>query len=209
VAQFQRTFSADCRLPCILHPPINVEREGADKEKTALPQFTSCCPGWIKFTEHYYPHLLPNLSTCKSPQQMFGAVAKTYFAEKIGKRPEEIFVVSVMPCTAKKYESQRPEMNSSGVRDVDVVLTSPIANVPASLMSAQNKPSSSCCPRICLATLALDYSFRTGGFLGLGFIRSTKNCETVWMITPDVMAGLFIKGPKSLTSPVSRWVVLQ
>jgi NADP-reducing hydrogenase subunit HndD len=97
-------------------------RDGA-KVGVALPMFTSCSPGWIRYAEHFYPDILPNISTCKSPQQMFGAVAKTYFAEKIGKRPEDIFVVSVMPCTAKKYEAQRPEMNSSGVRDVDVVLT--------------------------------------------------------------------------------------
>ena len=85
--------------------------------------FTSCSPGWIKFLEYFHPDLLPNLSTCKSPQQMFGAVAKTYYADKLGKRPEDIFVVSVMPCTAKKFECQRPEMTASGVRDVDVVLT--------------------------------------------------------------------------------------
>ena len=94
-----------------------------DKEDVALPQFTSCSPGWIKYSEHFYPELLPNISTCKSPQQMFGAFAKTYYAEKLGKAPEDICVVSVMPCTAKKFEAQRPEMNSSGVRDVDVVLT--------------------------------------------------------------------------------------
>lgn len=88
-----------------------------------LPQFTSCSPGWIKYIEHYYPEMLDNVSTCKSPQQMFGAVAKTYYAEKIGKRPEDIYVVSVMPCTAKKYEAQRPEMCDSGVQDVDAVLT--------------------------------------------------------------------------------------
>ena len=85
--------------------------------------FTSCSPGWIRYAEHFWPDMLPHVSTCKSPQQMFGAVAKTYFAEKIGKKPEDMFVVSVMPCTAKKYESQRPEMYSSGARDVDVVLT--------------------------------------------------------------------------------------
>jgi iron-only hydrogenase group A len=85
--------------------------------------FTSCSPGWIKFLEHFYPDMRENLSTCKSPQQMFGAVAKTYYAEKIGKKPEDLFVVSIMPCTAKKFEAQREEMNSSGVRDVDVVLT--------------------------------------------------------------------------------------
>lgn len=95
-----------------------------EKKPVSLPMFTSCSPGWIKFTEHYYPEMLPNLSTCKSPQQMFGAVAKTYLAEKLGKKPEDIFVVSVMPCTAKKFECSRPEMNDSGMdRDVDVVLT--------------------------------------------------------------------------------------
>ena len=94
-----------------------------EKKPVALPMFTSCSPGWIRYAEHFWPDILANISTCKSPQQMFGAVAKTYFAEKIGKKPEDIFVVSVMPCTAKKYESQRPEMHSSGTRDVDVVLT--------------------------------------------------------------------------------------
>jgi iron only hydrogenase large subunit-like protein len=88
-----------------------------------LPMFTSCSPGWIKFMEYYHPDLLPNLSTCKSPQQMFGAVAKTYYANKLNKRPEQIVVVSIMPCTAKKFECQRPEMDISGTRDVDVVLT--------------------------------------------------------------------------------------
>lgn len=94
-----------------------------EKQLAPLPMFTSCCPGWIRFAEHYYPELLPNLSTCKSPQQMFGAIAKTYYAAKIGRKPEDITVVSIMPCTAKKYELQRPEMNSSGLRDVDYVLT--------------------------------------------------------------------------------------
>ncbi len=89
-----------------------------------LPLLTSCSPGWIKFIEHFFPELLPNLSTCKSPQQMFGAVAKTYYAQKFGIDPADMFVVSVMPCTAKKFEAARPEMNSSGYRDVDVVLTS-------------------------------------------------------------------------------------
>ncbi len=94
-----------------------------DKQPVALPMFTSCSPGWINFAEFYFPQFLPNISTCKSPQQMFGAVAKTYYAQKIGRKPEEIVVVSVMPCTAKKFEAQRPEMASSGVRDVDYVLT--------------------------------------------------------------------------------------
>ena len=94
-----------------------------DKADVALPMFTSCSPGWIKYIEYFYPEMLANLSTCKSPQQMFGAIAKTYYAQKIGKKPEDMIVVSVMPCTAKKYEAQRPEMNDSGVQDVDFVLT--------------------------------------------------------------------------------------
>jgi iron-only hydrogenase group A len=94
-----------------------------DQQPVALPMFTSCSPGWIKFMEYFHPEMLANLSTCKSPQQMFGAVAKTYYAKKLGKRPQDIFVVSVMPCTAKKFECERPEMRSSGVRDVDVALT--------------------------------------------------------------------------------------
>jgi NADP-reducing hydrogenase subunit HndD len=102
---------------------MRLKKALVDKEKVALPQFTSCCPAWIKFTEHYYPSLLPNMSSCKSPQQMFGAVAKTYYANKIGKKTEDMVVVSVMPCTAKKFEHQRPEMNGSGLRDVDYILT--------------------------------------------------------------------------------------
>jgi NADH-quinone oxidoreductase subunit G len=88
-----------------------------------LPMFTSCCPGWIKFIEEFYPDLLPHLSSCKSPQQMFGALAKTYFPKVANLKPENIVSVSVMPCTAKKFEAQRPEMNASGYRDVDYVLT--------------------------------------------------------------------------------------
>jgi iron-only hydrogenase group A len=90
---------------------------------TALPMFTSCSPGWIKFIEHIYPDFLPNLSTCKSPQQMFGALAKTYYAEKKGIDPKDMVSVSIMPCTAKKYEANRPEMRDSGFQDVDYVLT--------------------------------------------------------------------------------------
>jgi iron-only hydrogenase group A len=90
---------------------------------TALPMFTSCSPGWIKFIEHKYPEFLPNLSTCKSPQQMFGALAKTFYAQKKKIDPSKIISVSIMPCTAKKFEADRPEMRASGFKDVDFVLT--------------------------------------------------------------------------------------
>ncbi len=92
-------------------------------ENVALPMFTSCSPGWINYAESFYPQILDHISSCKSPQQMFGAVAKTYYADKIDKKPEDVFVVSIMPCTAKKFEAARPEMQSSGGPDVDVVLT--------------------------------------------------------------------------------------
>lgn len=93
-----------------------------DKE-ISLPMFTSCSPGWIKFIEHKYPEFLPNLSTCKSPQQMFGALAKTYYASKRNIDPAKMVSVSIMPCTAKKFEADRPEMWASGYKDVDYVLT--------------------------------------------------------------------------------------
>ncbi|HZH72582.1 MAG TPA: NADH-dependent [FeFe] hydrogenase, group A6, partial [Mariniphaga sp.] len=88
-----------------------------------LPMITSCSPGWIKYIEHLYPDNLDNLSTCKSPQQMFGALAKTYYAKARNLEPENIISVSIMPCTAKKFEAHRPEMHDSGFRDVDYVLT--------------------------------------------------------------------------------------
>ncbi|OGV85982.1 MAG: hydrogenase, partial [Melioribacter sp. RIFOXYB12_FULL_38_5] len=93
------------------------------KEPVALPQFTSCSPGWVKFLEHYYPEYIDNLSTAKSPQQMFGALIKTFYAEKAGIKPEDIVSVAVMPCSAKKFECNRPEMNDSGYKDVDYGLT--------------------------------------------------------------------------------------
>ncbi|HHU07843.1 MAG TPA: 4Fe-4S binding protein [Clostridiaceae bacterium] len=88
-----------------------------------VPMFTSCSPGWINFCETFYPDLLDNLSSCKSPQQMFGALVKTYWAERMNIPAKKIFSVSIMPCVAKKYECARPEMNSSGYQDVDIVLT--------------------------------------------------------------------------------------
>jgi len=115
---FDTNFTAD----------LTIVEEGSElvkrvKEGGKLPMITSCSPGWIKFCEHFYPDLLDHLSTCKSPQQMFGALAKTYYAEFAGIDPANIVVVSIMPCTAKKFEAQRPEMKDSGYRDVDYVLT--------------------------------------------------------------------------------------
>ena len=93
------------------------------QEKEHLPMITSCSPGWVKYIEMNYPELLPHLSTCKSPHQMFGALLKTYYAKKEGIDPNKIYVVSVMPCIAKKFERQRAEMKNNGLYDVDNVIT--------------------------------------------------------------------------------------
>ena len=92
-------------------------------EGGAMPLITSCSPGWVKYCETYFPDFIPNLSSCKSPQQMFGAVAKTYYAQKMGLDPKDIVVVAVMPCVAKKFEVGRPDQSAAGVPDVDVAIT--------------------------------------------------------------------------------------
>ena len=119
---FDRVFDVDFAAD------VTIMEEGTELLKRLqtggkLPLITSCSPGWIKFCEHYYPDMIPNLSTCKSPQQMFGALIKTYYAEKEGLDPKDIFVVSFMPCTAKKFEVSREHQNAAGVPDVDVSLT--------------------------------------------------------------------------------------
>ena len=115
---FDTNFSADLTIMEEGHEIV--ERIKANKN---LPILTSCCPGWINFIEHNFPDLLHIPSSCKSPQQMFGTIAKTYYAEKIGVKPEDLIVVSVMPCQAKKYEAARPEFSKDGVRDIDFVVT--------------------------------------------------------------------------------------
>ncbi len=107
---------------------LTIMEEGTEflgrlKHGGTLPMMTSCSPAWIKYVEHNYPELIPNLSTCKSPQQMFGAVCKTYYAEKLGIDPKDIVVVSVMPCTAKKFEKGRPDQSAAGVPDIDITIT--------------------------------------------------------------------------------------
>ena len=91
--------------------------------KATLPMITSCSPGWIKFLEHRYPQCIANLSTCKSPHMMMGAIIKSYYAQKLGIDPKDMYVVSVMPCTAKKFEITRPEMQNGGLPNVDAVIT--------------------------------------------------------------------------------------
>jgi len=104
---------------------LRLKKALVDGDKNVkLPQFTSCSPGWVKYLEHFYPEFTGHLSSCKSPQQMFGALIKTWYAEKVGINPEDIVSVALMPCSAKKFECNRPEMRSSGLKDVDYGLTS-------------------------------------------------------------------------------------
>lgn len=118
-------FTADLTIVEEGHELLSrLKKALVDKDpKVALPMATSCSPGWIKFIEHTFPEYLPNLSTCKSPQQMFGSLVKTYYAQKRKLDSKNIVSVSIMPCTAKKFEANRPEMRSSGYKDVDYVLT--------------------------------------------------------------------------------------
>ena len=115
---FDTDFSADLTIMEEAHEFIDRVQNGG-----VLPLITSCSPGWVKYCEHYFPDMTENLSSCKSPQQMFGAIAKSYYAEKAGIDPKDIVSVSVMPCTAKKFEIGRPDEDANGVPDVDYSMT--------------------------------------------------------------------------------------
>lgn len=119
---FEKVFDTDVTADLTIVEEANELLERVN-DGGVLPLITSCSPGWIKFCEHFYPELIPHLSTCKSPQQMFGAIAKTWYAEKEGIDPKDIFVVGIMPCTAKKFEARRDGQAASGYPDIDVALT--------------------------------------------------------------------------------------
>lgn len=120
-AVYDTDFGAD--LTIVEEANELIERLQGKAKNNALPMFTSCCPAWVKFAETYFPELTPNLSTCKSPQEMHAAIAKSHYAEKIGIKPEDIIMTSLMPCTAKKFEKARPEFSHNGIKDIDNVLT--------------------------------------------------------------------------------------
>ncbi|MGL5989616.1 [FeFe] hydrogenase, group A [Cetobacterium sp.] len=120
---FDKVFSTD------FSADVTIMEEGTElierviKGKGKLPMFTSCCPGWVNYVEQSYPDFIDNLSSCKSPQQMFGALAKSYYSDSVNIKKEDIYVVAIMPCTAKKGESEREQMREHGIRDVDLVIT--------------------------------------------------------------------------------------
>ena len=159
---FDTDFGADLTI-------MEEATEFLDRVKNGgtLPMITSCSPGWIKFCEHYYPEFIPNLSSCKSPQQMTGAIIKTYYAEKEGLDPKDIVVVSVMPCTAKKFEIQREDQSAAGVPDVDIALTTrELAKmIKQSQIQFKNLPDSDFDPALGVTTGAAVIFGATGGVM--------------------------------------------
>lgn len=159
---FDTDFGADLTI-------MEEATEFLDRVKNGgtLPMITSCSPGWIKFCEHYYPECIPNLSSCKSPQQMTGAIIKTYYAEKEGLDPKDIVVVSVMPCTAKKFEIQREDQSAAGVPDVDIALTTrELAKmIKQSQIQFKNLPDSDFDPALGVTTGAAAIFGATGGVM--------------------------------------------
>ena len=128
LAAAMRALGADKVFDVDFAADLTIMEEGTEllqriQNGGVLPMITSCSPGWIKYCEHYHPDMIPNLSTCKSPQQMFGATLKTWYAQKMGWNKKDVFVVGIMPCTAKKFEVQRDDEDAAGVPDVDVSLT--------------------------------------------------------------------------------------
>ena len=186
-------------------------------QEVALPQFTSCSPGWIKYAEYYFPDMLDKISTCKSPQQMFGALAKTYYAKKAQIDPAQMVVVSVMPCTAKKYEAARPEMRSSGFQDVDYVLTTRELGdlIKMSGIEFTTLADSKMDAPLGISTGAADIFANTGGVMEAAlrtvyFVTTGRNLPTKDLhVTP--LAGL--EGIKTaavkLTKTVEAWSFLE
>ncbi len=194
-AVFDTNFTADLTIMEEGHELLmRLKKALVDKEEVALPMFTSCSPGWVKFLEYFYPDMTDNVSTCKSPQQMFGALAKTYYAEKIGKKPEEMVVVSIMPCTAKKYEAQRPEMWDSGAQDVDYVLTTRELGrmITEAGIDFVNLPDDKQDAPLGMSTGAADIFANTGGVMEAAL-------RTVW----EVVTGAELPFDKLHVTPVA------
>ncbi len=186
---FETSFSADLTIMEEASELVQRVRTGG-----TLPMMTSCSPGWIKFVEQRWPEFLPNLSSCRSPQQMLGAIIKTYFADREGIDPEKIVSVAVMPCTAKKFEAERPEMAREGVPDIDAVLTT---RELARLMRMRGLDLDA------LAPDAPDTPFgerSSAGklFGGSGGVMEAAVRTAVWMLTGEELGRLEVKGVRGL-----------
>jgi len=172
---FDTSYTADLTVIEEANEFLNRKMKG---EK--LPLFTSCCPGWVKYAEQYHPELLNNLSTCKSPQQMFGAMAKSELAKKLNVDPKNMSVISIMPCTAKKYEANRPEFENEGIKEVDHVLTT-------QEIGKMIKEAGIIFDDLAASTFDLPYGFSTGG--GVLFGNSGGVSEAVLRYTSEKLTG--------------------
>ena len=163
---FDKVFDTDFGADLTIMEEANEFIERVQNGGT-LPMITSCSPGWIKFCEYYYPEFIPNLSSCKSPQQMTGAIIKTYYAQKENIDPENIVVVSIMPCTAKKFEVKRDDQDAAGVPDVDIALTTrELARMTKSAqIEFKNLPDSEFDPTLGVTTGAAAIFGATGGVM--------------------------------------------
>lgn len=172
---YDTSFAADMTILEEVHELVERKKTGGK-----LPLFTSCCPSWVKFAEQYYPSLLPNLSTCKSPQQMFGSIAKKLLPEILGIKKENLIVVSLMPCTAKKFEAKRPELQTDGSPEVDhVITTTEVALMIAEtgIMFNKLKPDS----------FDMPLGFKTGG--GIIFGNSGGVTEAALRYAYELLSG--------------------
>ncbi|UIJ37274.1 [FeFe] hydrogenase, group A [Desulfobaculum bizertense] len=153
-----------------------------------LPQFTSCCPGWVKFAETYYPDLIPNLSTCRSPIGMIGPMAKTYGAEQTGENPKKIYTVSIMPCVGKKYEGLRPELKSSGYRDIDATInTRELAYmIKKAGIEWNSLPEIEADPALGLSTGAATLFCTSGGVMEAALRLAYEELSGEKLTTPDI-----------------------
>jgi NADH-quinone oxidoreductase subunit G len=178
---YDTAFSADLT---VVEEATEFLRRKADGRN--LPQFTSCCPAWVKFAEQYFPELLPNLSTCKSPQQMMGAVCKATLPEELGIRREDLVVVSIMPCTAKKFEAKRPEFTQDNIPEVDHVLTT---QELARMIEEAGLRFNTLEPESC----DLPMGFKTGA--GIIFGNSGGVSEAVLRYAAEKVTGQRLKSP--------------
>jgi NADH-quinone oxidoreductase subunit G len=172
---FDTSYTADLTVIEEANEFLNRKMKGEN-----LPLFTSCCPGWVKYAEQYHPELLDNLSTCKSPQQMFGSMAKSEYAERLNINPKNMTVVAIMPCTAKKYEANRPEFEKDGIKEVDFVLTT-------QEIGKMIKEAGVVFDNLRAETMDLPYGFSTGG--GVLFGNSGGVSEAVLRYTSEKLTG--------------------
>ncbi len=172
---FDTSYAADLTVIEEANEFLNRKMTGEN-----LPLFTSCCPAWVKYSEQYHPELLNNLSSCKSPQQMFGAMAKSELAEKLNINPQDMTVISLMPCTAKKYEADRGEFENNGVKDVDFVMTT-------QEIGKMIKESGIVFDNLRAESMDLPFGFATGG--GVIFGNSGGVSEAVLRYASEKLTG--------------------